>query len=567
MEPNPINPLHMKNSTASRIFLNILLLGSTLGLAGLVQGQGICGTMDYLNQQMAADPSRAVRLQQADHHALEYAMEHAHGEARSLVVIPVVVHVVWQNSTENISDARILAMIDQLNLDYAHANSDANETPAAFAGLATNTQIQFCMAQRDPNGNATNGIERKQTNVSTFSTNDKVKHNTTGGMDAWPADSYLNLWICDLSSGLLGYAQFPGGPANTDGVVVDHGTIGGMQTPGIMAQYNWGRIAAHEIGHWMNLRHIWGDDGNACSGTDLVSDTPNQAGPNSNCPNFPHVTCSNGPNGDMYMNYMDYSNDPCRNMFSLGQADRMQSVFSPGGARATILGSMGCVPPSGGCTDNHEPNGTKATADVITVDTDVTALIGVGNDVDWYKFNNTAAQPNIRIDLTDLPANYDLRLIKSGTQLGNSQNTGTADEQITYNGGAVGSYFVRVWGRKGAFDANDCYHLRVTLGSSGFFAGDTRMVPNVAASGPEVLSIHPNPTNGYVVVEYVATQEGTVSFNIFDALGQAVQTSERPVLMGPNSLALDLPSLPDGLYMVRLQQGDHFSTHRVVVSH
>src|SRR5205085_7351896 len=141
-----------------------------------------------------------------------------------------------------------------------------------------------------------------------------VKYTANGGHDAWNRDQYLNIWVCDLS-GKIGYAQFPGGPAATDGVVIDYQAFGTLGTASI--PFHLGRTATHEIGHWLNLRHIWGD---ANCGDDLVADTPTQQTDNGGCPSFPHVTCSNGPNGDMFMNYMDYVNDNCMNMFTAGQS-------------------------------------------------------------------------------------------------------------------------------------------------------------------------------------------------------------------------------------------------------
>ncbi len=128
------------------------------------------------------------------------------------------------------------------------------------------------------------------------------------------SSSYLNIWVGNLGGGLLGYAQFPGGAAATDGVVLLNGTVGGPGALGTAAPYNRGRTATHEIGHWLNLRHIWGDSN---CGNDFVADTPTQqAALNFGCPSFPQISCSNGPNGEMYMNYMDYTDDACMYMFS-----------------------------------------------------------------------------------------------------------------------------------------------------------------------------------------------------------------------------------------------------------
>jgi hypothetical protein len=181
---------------------------------------------------------------------------------------------------------------------------------------------------------------RKQTTRKSFSSNNYVKFTSKGGDDAWPADKYLNLWVCNLGGGLLGYAQFPGGNASTDGVVILYSAFG--NTGVVNPPYNKGRTATHEIGHWLNLRHIWGDDNGACSGSDLVGDTPNQGNYNFGCPSFPHISCSNGPNGDMFMNYMDYTDDACMYMFSNGQRDRSSAVLQPGGARYSVTQSGKC---------------------------------------------------------------------------------------------------------------------------------------------------------------------------------------------------------------------------------
>ena len=133
------------------------------------------------------------------------------------------------------------------------------------------------------------------------------------------------IWACQLAGGLLGYAQFPGGPAATDGVVIRQSAFGTVGTAA--APFNLGRTATHEVGHWLNLNHIWGDDGTGCTGTDNVADTPNQAGWNTGVPSFPRVSCSNGPNGDMFMNYMDYVDDRAMVMFSAGQVARMQACL------------------------------------------------------------------------------------------------------------------------------------------------------------------------------------------------------------------------------------------------
>ncbi|MBV9209115.1 MAG: zinc metalloprotease [Acidobacteria bacterium] len=248
-----------------------------------------------------------------------------------ITTIPVVVHVVFRTAAENISTSQIKSQIAALNKDYRATNPDRSKVPAVWKGLITDARIQFKLATKDPQGHSTTGITRTQTTRTSFGSNDSVKSAATGGKNAWPTNRYLNIWVCTLGGGLLGYAQFPGGPAATDGVVILNTAFGTNGTA--TAPFNRGRTATHEIGHWLNLRHIWGDTEH-CEGTDFVADTPNAQQPNFGTPTFPHVTCNNGPNGDMFMNYMDYVDDAAMFMFTSGQVARMSATLD--GPRSTL---------------------------------------------------------------------------------------------------------------------------------------------------------------------------------------------------------------------------------------
>lgn len=336
------------------ILVGLLLLISMPGYS-----QRNCGTTEYMNWLTEQDPAIALRREAIEQFTRQWIAENANGP-RVVYTIPVVFHIVYNTSAQNISDAQILAQLDQLNADFRRTNSDAGNTPSVWQSTAADCEIQFCMAQRDPNGNATNGIVRKSTTVTSFSSNNNIKFNSTGGSDAWPASSYLNIWVGNLSGGLLGYAQFPGGNASTDGVVVHYTSVGSISSPGSGSPFHLGRTLTHEVGHWLNLYHIWGDDGSACTGSDQVSDTPNQAGATSGCPSFPKTdACTGAPNGVMFMNYMDYTNDACMNMFTAGQKSRMQAVLATGGARASLASSLGCTPPSTSC---GTPSGVSASS-------------------------------------------------------------------------------------------------------------------------------------------------------------------------------------------------------------
>jgi len=305
-----------------------------------------CGTMDVHYRLMKTDSQYVKNRIDIENFTTLYTNQvealGAAGLRSGIVIIPAVVHVVYNTATENISDAQIHSQIDVLNEDYRRLNSDISTVPTAFQPFTADARIEFQLAVRDPDCNSTNGITRTNTTVTSFTSNDAVKYSSSDGHDAWPRDKYLNIWVCNLSGSLMGYAQFPGGSAATDGVVIDYtyfGTIGTVSSP-----FHLGRTTVHEIGHWLNLNHIWGDDGTACTGTDNVDDTPNQSGYNTGCPSFPHVSCSNGPDGDMFMNYMDYVDDNCMVMFSQGQSTRMDATLY--GNRSDVVASDGLIPPT-----------------------------------------------------------------------------------------------------------------------------------------------------------------------------------------------------------------------------
>jgi hypothetical protein len=247
--------------------------------------------------------------------------------------IPVVVHVVYNTPEQNIDDNQIRSQIDALNRDYNKKNievNDPNKVPPVWAGLVANAQIQFALVATAPDGSPTTGITRTSTTRTSFTDDDAVKSAAQGGADGWPSGKYLNIWVCNLAS-LLGYAQFPGGPPQTDGVVILYTAFG---TSGTAADpFNLGRTVTHEMGHWLNLRHIWGDTED-CTGSDFVDDTPPQQLPNYGKPKFPHISCNNGPNGDMFMNYMDYVDDDTMCMFTPGQVVRMHAALA--GPRNTL---------------------------------------------------------------------------------------------------------------------------------------------------------------------------------------------------------------------------------------
>jgi len=281
-----------------------------------------CGAMAAHFRLLETDPGFRTRQSRLEHATQRLA--HAPARRRIPIRVPVVVHVVWRTDAENLSKRQISSQIAILNRDFRARAPDRTQVPAVWQGLVADAGIQFVLASRDPDGRPSDGITRTPTTRTSFGTGDSVKSSKTGGANAWPSDRYLNLWVCTLSGGLLGYAQFPGGPRRTDGVVITSSAFGTSGTA--RAPFDRGRTAVHEVGHWLNLRHIWGDTED-CSGSDLVADTPNAAGPNYGRPRFPHVSCANGPNGDMFMNYMDYVDDAAMLLFTPEQVARMHATL------------------------------------------------------------------------------------------------------------------------------------------------------------------------------------------------------------------------------------------------
>ena len=644
---------------------NIMLLPVALLLlaSNLFAQKRNCASHDVLLQQMKDNPEMQQIRDAIEHHTEQF-IQAGGAKDRAVITIPVVVHVVWNTTAENLSAAQVQSQIDVLNADFRRLNADAVNTPAGFQSVAADCEIQFCLAQRDPNGNATTGIEWRQTTVTSFSTNDNVKRTANGGMDPWPAGSYLNLWVCDLGSSLLGYAQFPGGPAATDGVVCDYAYFG---TIGATAPFNLGRTATHEVGHWLNCYHIWGDDGTACTGTDQVADTPNQADENYGCPAFPTVSCTNGPNGDMFMNYMDYTDDGCMNLFTQGQKSRMQSLFNAGGSRVSLLTSQGCVPPTGGgtcgtpgslaagsitqtgatlswgsvsgatsydlqwklasastwttvsgltttsyalsgltantsynfqvqancngttgnysaaasfttqsaggtCTDPYEANNSRTAAKNITPGTAINALIGSTTDNDYFKFTITAAARNIKVNLTNLPADYDLILYRNNSQVAISQNAGTAAEQIIYNNANTSyTYYPRVYGYNGANSTTQCYNLLVSVSSAawrtdGSTDGEVFEVEVPIEFGDAGFAMWPNPATNQLTVEVPVVADSDVQVTVFDATGKAAVQQNRTLVKGDNQFQLDLSSSPNGVYFVQVRNGDLSTMRKLVIN-
>ncbi len=282
-----------------------------------------CVSYEVLQEQIKQDPERGRRLDEIEAFIQKVQANPKMGRlVDGVYVIPVWVNVLYKTNAENISDTQIQSQIDVLNEDFGGTNSDGSLVPLTFTGvIAGNTNIRFVLQ----------GVTRKATTKTSWRTNDDMKKANRGGISPTSPTTYMNMWVCTLSNSILGYAQFPGGSSATDGVVILNTAFG--RTGTATAPFNKGRTATHEVGHWLNLRHIWGD---ATCGSDLVNDTPTHNTANYGCPAAGHLSTCSGTPVEMWMNYMDYTDDRCMYMFSAGQESRMLATFASGGGRTSF---------------------------------------------------------------------------------------------------------------------------------------------------------------------------------------------------------------------------------------
>lgn len=282
-----------------------------------------CTSMDHLQDQLAEDPSLQSKMDAIDDltRKVERGLVPMRLLADGTVEIPVVFNVLYRTAAENVSLAQLQSQIDVLNEDYSGANADYNASNPYNSVKAGDIKVRFVLDQ----------VIRKSTTKTSWTTNDAMKKSNRGGLNPTSPTTKLNIWVCNMGGGILGYAQFPGGSSSTDGVVLDNNATG--RTGTAAAPFNLGRTATHEVGHWLNLRHIWGD---ATCGNDQVGDTPLHNTANYGCPAAGHRSTCTGTPLEMTMNYMDYTDDACMYMFSAGQKTRMLATFNVGGGRTTF---------------------------------------------------------------------------------------------------------------------------------------------------------------------------------------------------------------------------------------
>ena len=599
--------------------------------------QRTCYSHIALQQQLAQDPQMQERLTNIERFTTQFTSKTVETRGKNAIVIPVIVHVIYRNATENISENQIRSQIDVLNKDYNKENIDLNKVPTEFAGLVADCDIRFQLAARTPEGIATNGIVRHATTHGDWGGSDDIKRPAKGGFAPWDASKYLNIYVATLGGGILGYASFPGAAATNDGIVIDpsvFGTTGTARKP-----FNLGRTCVHEVGHWLNLFHIWGDSD---CGDDHCNDTPAQKDAHfGNVTSPQYSNCNGTTTRDMSMNFMDYVNDEAMQMFTGNQKARMQAVLN--GVRSTLLTSDGCVPPTqspckvtdltiketkttsatatwtavstatnynieiklandktwtttqsttnsfifnnlqssenynvrvkANCSnvddsneiifttknttigmDDFENNNSKTEAHEIKINTTISALIGDATDLDWFWVKTTTEQPNIQIALSNLAADYDIRIYDAtGKLIRYSAQKDLNNEVISINASYASTYFIQVYGYNGASDAYNSYNLSTTSANTPFLISyvEAKKTTNLSENS---FQIYPNPVEHDANFRFDLRNDSKVNIQIFDLQGVVRYQMTENVSKANPSVSLDLTSLPSGTYMVAAEK-------------
>lgn len=465
--------------------------------------------------------------------------------------IPVVVHVIHNGQAigvgSNISDERITSQIAVLNEDFNRLNADAVNTPAEFLPVAGNIAIEFVLARQDPDGNPTDGIVRVDGNRSSWSATSDDEE--LKALSYWNSTDYLNIWVANLSGSYLGYAQFPVSDlagledyteevAKTDGVVIDY-TAFGINAPN--SSFNLGRTATHEVGHYLGLRHIWGDDANCSSTNDYVTDTPNQSDDTSGCPTHPQVDCS--ATHKMFQNYMDYTNDACMNLFTKGQVERMLTVLENSPRRNTLSSSYGLEDPVPGDID----------VNLVSIDNPVAVVCDRSPEIKFTLENpSTTPVSSLRIkiivnsvskdiNLTGLSFTGSATLTIPFNELETEENQGN----LSYGENLISISILTINGKTDPVTQNNKLDANITV-----------LYPDC-----DVFALYVSDPQGFVIT-FELSESSPVEISVINTMGQEVARTRYENIIN-QTVPLNLPAQWKGFYIVRLRVGSRFYTRKV----
>jgi hypothetical protein len=551
-------------------------------------------------------------------------------DANGIITIPVVFHVLYNETNwpgSNLSDARINSQIARLNTDFRKLNSDINQIPSVWATLPADVKIEFKLACIDPQGNATTGIVRKYTPASTFSNHTHPKLSVYGGDDAWPTDTYLNIWTGGME-GFFGFATFPwdfGGTTSgfpnsqLDGTLLDYSVVGennGHPTKDI------GRVAVHEVGHWLGLWHIY--NGNCFVAGDEVSDTPPQESINTGCPSFPKLGlfCSSVYPGEMFMNYLDQTYDNCMYLFTLGQSARMRSYIVPiGSIRNPFLdnyfgmkrfeGAPACITE----TITVNLSNPMCLPAVYTINSGPVYLISSDNQKIVLGINSGVTTGTVNLTVTAPGYNYMDDYVfnfEIAPTILNAQNNGIAVQKVlnstTYSCSVTsipGSTFI--WTIEGGtiisgqgttsiiFEPDECWEQRTINSTEGecFVLIKVKTDYNTCEPESQIIfqydycppnlpccqyvgqtccwgfcggggsgKIYPNPAKNQLIIE-ASREKNILSLEATDILGNIILRMNYPI--GQGKITLNINQWKPGQYFIRIFNGKEWSVSKIKV--
>ncbi len=493
------------------------------------------------------------------------------------IIIPVVVHIIHNNkngiiggiNNNNISERQIFSQIEVLNRDFSRTNLDTTNTPSEFKSIASSTDIEFCLASRAPDGSPTNGITRTYSNNLPFDPFVASDDRILKSLVYWNSEEYLNIWVTELSNDILGYAQFPSesnllglnineGGAQSDGVVISHRSFGNRIGTASIGPYSYGRTTTHEVGHWLGLIHIWGDQ-ESCFSSDYCNDTPNQKKPTSGCPN--EAESCNRKN--MYSNYMDYTNDVCMNLFTQDQRNRMHAVLSVSPRRNALKKSLGCCGvknsitlPSFESFDNQNLEAQSWTiqnwqegTDYLNAQENVTNIL-VSPHLNGKNVSNPVIQFDIKGDLNSSPL-----IILYETNCNDSWDTLLVLNQNNYSDFTTLLFELDQLANQSA--------IRIQFITEGNISIDNLQL--YQKSDDLNFVVYPNPLNrNNLTIKTDLTGIHSINIEIFNTVGKQFLKLENREILG-SFYHLNNLILPEGTYIIRLTSGEDTKVQQFIV--